>query len=83
MLLNLVYANNPQWSDNQRQKINLVVRFAEISEDLPFTADPNDSADHGRDIFSRAVAGEFGVVADPPTEPNETDGQENISVADL
>jgi len=68
MKLTLLQAGNPQWADATRQKINLIVRFVEINEDLPFTADPNDTEDHGRDIFARALAGEFGEIAEPPAE---------------
>lgn len=69
MKLNLKYANNPKWVNQNHTLINLTVRFEEIDEDLPFTADPNDLEEHGRDIFARAVAGEFGIVAEwtPPT----------------
>jgi len=69
--MNLQYANAPKWANRSSTKIDLTVRFSEISEDLPFTADPNDTEAHGRDIYARAVAGEFGEVAPfdpvPPT----------------
>ena len=69
MKLNLKYANNPKWVDQAQTIINLVVRFEEIDEDLPFTASPNDPEEHGRDVFERAKNGEFGVIAEwtPPT----------------
>ena len=69
--MNLQYANATKWANRSSTKIDLTVRFSEISEDLPFTADPNDTEAHGRDIYARAVAGEFGEVAPfdpvPPT----------------
>lgn len=61
--MKLIYANSPRWANRSQTLIDLVVRFEEIDEDLPFTANPNDSEAHGRDIFSRAVAGEFGEIA--------------------
>ena len=69
MQLNLKYAKSAKWVDKEHTLINLIVRFEEIDEDLPFTANPNDSEEHGRDIYARAVAGEFGVIAEwtPPT----------------
>lgn len=69
MKLNLKYANNPKWVDQAHTIIDLTVRFEEIDEDLPFTATPNDTEEHGRDIYARAIAGEFGVIAEwtPPT----------------
>lgn len=39
---------------------------------IPFTASPNDPEKHGRDIYTKAEAGEFGPVApyvEPPPEP--------------
>lgn len=63
MKLNLVSAVNPKWANRDQTAIDLTVRFAEIDEDLPFCATPYDSEDYGRDIFTRAVAGEFGSVA--------------------
>lgn len=66
--MKLIYANSPKWVNRSQTLIDLVVRFEEIDEDLPFTANSNDSEAHGRDIFSRAVAGEFGeVLAFNPT----------------
>ena len=69
MKLNLKYANNPKWVNQAHTSIELTVRFEEINEDLPFHATPNDVEEHGRDIYTRAAAGEFGVIAEwtPPT----------------
>lgn len=69
MKLNLKYANSPKWADQAHTIIDLTVRFEEIDEDLPFTATPNDTEEHGRDIFERAKNGEFGAIAEwtPPT----------------
>lgn len=61
--MKLIYAKNPEWANRSQTLINLTVRFEEISEDLPFTANPKDSEAHGRDLFARAVTGEFGSVA--------------------
>lgn len=61
--MKLIYAKDPVWANRSQTLINLTVRFEEIDEDLPFTANPNDTEDHGRDIYARAIAGEFGEVA--------------------
>jgi hypothetical protein len=69
--MKLIYAKDPKWANRRQTLINLIVRFEEINEDLPFTASPTDSEAHGRDIYARAVAGEFGTIAPfdpvPPT----------------
>lgn len=69
MKLNLKYANNPKWADQAHTIIDLTVRFEEIDEDLPFSANPFDIEEHGRDVFERAKNGEFGDIAEwtPPT----------------
>lgn len=61
--MKLIYAKDPVWANRSKTLINLTVRFEEINEDLPFTADPNDIEAHGRDIYARAVKGEFGLIS--------------------
>ena len=63
MKLNFTNARTPKWANESNTLIDLIVRFSEIDEDLPFTASPNDVEEHGRDLFARAVAGEFGSIA--------------------
>lgn len=62
MALTIVSVTNPQWANAEQTAINVTARFAEIDEDLPFTAVPNDTEAHGREIFERASAGEFGAI---------------------
>jgi len=37
---------------------------------IPFAASPNDSEAHGRELYARAMAGEFGVIAARDLIPN-------------
>jgi hypothetical protein len=62
---------NPQWSNAENTMIDCIVTFEQIGEPIPFTASPMDCESHGREIFARCVAGEFGPVAAyvPPPEP--------------
>lgn len=62
MSLTIARVTNPQWANVEHTAINVTARFAEIDEDLPFTAVPNDTEAHGREIFTRASAGEFGAI---------------------
>ncbi len=75
--MKLLYAKNPRWANRGQSRIDLQVRFEEIAEELPFTAEPNDVEAHGRDIYARAVSGEFGEVAQfeatPPSLEEVTD----------
>jgi hypothetical protein len=69
--MQLEYAKDPVWANAEHTMIDLMARFAEIPEDLPFTASPDDVEAHGRAIFAAAVAGEYGPVAEylPPPAP--------------
>jgi hypothetical protein len=39
---------------------------------MPFTATPDDSAAHGRELYAKLIGGEFGPIAPyvPPPQPN-------------
>ncbi len=65
-------AKNPQWVNAENTMIDLIVTHPVFGE-IPFTASPDDVEEHGRELFAKAVAGEFGPVADyvPPVQ-NET-----------
>lgn len=43
--------------------VELVAKFPWLNEEVSFCASPNDSEAHGRDLFARAIAGEFGPIA--------------------
>ena len=62
-------ARNPKWANNARTWIDLEVNFAEEPEEyLEFTATADDPEAHGVSLYERALAGEFGPIADftPP-----------------
>lgn len=59
----LQYAKNPVWANSEQTTINLLIKWDNFKEELPFTADPNDCEQHGRDIFALALAGNFGEIA--------------------
>ena len=79
-MFTLKYAKDPIWNSDDGQQILLTVRFEEINEDLPFNATSFDSEPHGVDLYNRAKAGEFGVIApyvapETLTQPNTTGTQ--------
>lgn len=70
--MNLEYAKDPVWANTEQNQIDLTIKWVEISEELPFTASPNDVEEYGRTLFASAVAGDFGPVAPyvaPPVVP--------------
>jgi hypothetical protein len=72
--MNVEYAKDPVWANAEHTLITLTVRFAEIPEDLPFSASPNDVEVHSRAIFAAAAAGKYGPIAEytvPPADEVE------------
>jgi hypothetical protein len=69
--MNIITAYNPRLTE--AGDIDLVVVFEEIGEPIPFTASVYDSEPHGRDLYNRAAASEFGPVAPyvPPVPTQE------------
>jgi len=64
MSFTIVDARNPKWAHPDNNKIDLEVNFEELPEEyIPFTADPTDGVAHGRELYTRAAAGEFGEIA--------------------
>jgi hypothetical protein len=51
------------YADFEKTKIDCAVAFVDAGI-LLFTADKNDLEPHGREIFERAVAGEFGEIGE-------------------
>jgi hypothetical protein len=58
-------ARNPEWVDANHNMINLDVDLVPIDEEwLPYTCSPTDVVAHSRELYRRAVTGEFGEIAD-------------------
>lgn len=66
--MNYTNVTNLKWANQEHTLIDCEVTFETIGT-VPFTATPNDTEEHGRDIYTRAIAGEFGSIAEwtPPT----------------
>ena len=62
-MFTLQYAKNPVYNNEEETAILLTVKWEEFVEEMPFGACSYDSEPHGRDLFNRAKAGEFGEVA--------------------
>lgn len=62
------YAKNLKWVDAEKTKIDCLVKFEHISEEIPFTIDPNDLYKHSFDLWENANAGKYGTIAEyvPP-----------------
>jgi hypothetical protein len=90
--MNYSSVTNPTWANAEHSLITCNVNFDAIgdeSEAIPFTASPNDVEAHGREIYQRCVAGEFGPVAayvappPPPAPPQKTLAELQAQLNDL
>lgn len=57
-----------KWVDEEKSKIDCVVKFEHFNEEIPFTVDPKDFYQHSLDLWEKATAGEYGEIVDyvPP-----------------
>ena len=73
MFMKYTSVTNPRWANAEHTMIDCMVLFDSIGTEIPFGASPDDVEEHGREIFARAAAGEFGPVAEhvprPPKVP--------------
>ena len=61
--MNIIEAKNPKYITSDKSIIQLDVLFEGFSEYLPFGATADDVEPHGRELYARAVSGEFGEIA--------------------
>lgn len=69
MDIDVITATNPRHLVGDEESITLDVRFSHLEEVVEFTARRDDAERHGRELYSRAVFGEFGeikVITPPP-----------------
>ena len=65
--------SNPRWSDAANTAIELAVVFRHLgTAPVPFRAMADDIEPHGRELFARAVAGDFGAVSAYVEDPTVT-----------
>jgi hypothetical protein len=69
-MFTLEYAKNPVYFDVSGNSINLLIKWQEFNEEMPFLATSYDTEPHGVDLYNRAKAGEFGEVAPYVAPPN-------------
>jgi hypothetical protein len=77
--MQLEYAKNPRWVNPEHTMIDLTIKWDRFPEELPFTANPRDTEEHGRLIFAAAAAGHFGPVAPYVPPPPIFDSQPQVA----
>jgi hypothetical protein len=61
---------NLRWSNKEKTAFSCDVNFSQLGI-TPFAPSPNDPEAHGREIYARSMAGEFGTIADYVLQPDE------------
>ncbi len=73
--IEVLSATRPRHYAADPDSITLDVRFAHLPKQVQFTARKDDPEEHGRELYSRAVFGEFGdievIPLPPPTEAEQ------------
>jgi len=85
--MQLEYAKDPRWANADQTLIDLIIKWDSIPEELPFTADPNDVEEYGRQIYAAAAAGQFGTVAPyiapvATADQNKADAEQRLQATD-
>ena len=61
-MFTLEYANTPVYGNAEGTNIQLIVKWEEFNEEMPFGATSYDPMPHGVDLYNRAKLGEFGEI---------------------
>ncbi|WP_178090181.1 tail fiber assembly protein [Plesiomonas shigelloides] len=70
MEIEILSAHSPVWANSEKTAVSLMVRFSHLSDsEVPFTASSDDPAEHGRELYVRAVFGDFGAIGEFVAEP--------------
>lgn len=64
MIVKIEKIINPVWGNPEHTVINCMVKLLENNEALPFTATPEDTELHGREVFEACIRGEAGKIGD-------------------
>ncbi|ABO89655.1 tail protein [Aeromonas salmonicida subsp. salmonicida] len=78
--IEVLSAAHPRHYAADPDSITLDVLFAHLPEQVQFAARKDDSEEHGRELYSRAVFGEFGdIEVITPSPPTETQQQARLN----
>ncbi|WOX50086.1 tail fiber assembly protein [Aeromonas sp. XH] len=79
MTIEIIQARNVTAEQGRENELNMEVLFAHLPMFVPFTARRDDIEPHGRELYSRAMFGDFGPIeAIPLPLPTEADQQDRL-----
>lgn len=67
-MFTIQFAKNPIYSSKDNKTIDLLVKFNEMQEIMPFTSSEFDNTNYGQLLFHNAIAEIYGIV-EPYIEP--------------
>jgi hypothetical protein len=70
-MFTVTYVKDLKWADAEHTIFDCVVKYAEFNEEHPSSINTTDPYAHIQEIWTKANAGEYGVIAEyvPPPEP--------------
>jgi hypothetical protein len=71
------YVKDLKWCNAEHTMFDCVVKYTEFSEEMPSGINATDPYAHINEIWTKANAGEYGVIAEyvPPPEPEVLENQ--------
>lgn len=79
MTIEIIQARNVTADQGRDSELNMEVLFAHLPAFVPFTARRDDIEPHGRELYSRAMFGEFGPIEEIPLPlPTEVEQQDHL-----
>jgi hypothetical protein len=71
-MFTIEYVKNLKWEDTEHTMFSCAVKYAEFNEEHPSGINSTDTNQHIKEIWTKANAGEYGVIAEyvppPPLE---------------
>jgi hypothetical protein len=70
-MFTIEYVKDLKWCNLEKTMFECVVKYAEFNEEHPSGINGTDAYSHIQEIWSKANAGEYGVISEyvPPPEP--------------
>jgi hypothetical protein len=66
-----INTRNPVWANAEKTLIDCEINHPQYGW-IPFTASPDDTEQHGRELFAFLSQGTVGAYIAPPTSPAQT-----------
>lgn len=86
-MLTIENAHSPKFTNSEKSQIDLMVKFFEFHDELPFTASKNSNDSYSLELFNNAVNGSYGEIANfipsiiyeiPKSDQPITEGLEEV-----